>query len=245
MEKILVIDIGNTSTAYGLYRAGKISRLGRLPTREATHAKIRSALKDHRTHSAVIASVVPSLNGVWAKALGRPILWAGHELKLSVTIDYAKPASIGADRLANACGGLVKYGCPLIVADFGTAVTFDCVTRKGAYVGGVIAPGLPLMFSYLAEKTAKLPLIKVGPTRSKVGRSTTEAMKLGARWGYRGMVREIVSELLKHPDLRGAKLVATGGYASWVVRGLNPRMIVDPTLTLYGLGQMHEMNVKS
>ena len=192
-----------------------------------------------------MASVVPAATPLWAEA-GRAVAGRcdvlSHRTPLGVAISYPQPARIGPDRLANACGGVRKYGAPLIVADFGTAVTFDCVSRWRGYIGGVIAPGLPLMFSYLAEKTALLPHIGVGATRSRVGRSTAEAMRLGARWGYRGMVREIVAELLRNPELRGARLVATGGYAAWVVRGLAPRMIVDQTLTLYGLGVAYELN---
>ena len=137
---------------------------------------------------------------------------------------------------------MAKYGAPLIVADFGTAVTFDVVRPGQGYVGGVIAPGLPLMFSYLAEKTAKLPAIGPGPVTGGVGRSTEEAMRRGAAWGYRGMVREIVAELRKVPGMKKAALVATGGFAKWVVKGLKPAMRVDQDLTLYGIGKIHELN---
>ena len=239
---VLVIDIGNTSTSYGLYSKGRVSRVGRIDTARSAEAALKRILAGYRAERAVIASVVPKVNKVWARAVNRPVLWVNHTIQLGVSISYPKPATIGADRLANACGGFEKYGAPLICADFGTAVTFDCVSRDAAYIGGVIAPGLPLMFSYLAEKTAKLPHIKPGATRTTIGRSTEEAMKLGARWGYRGMVREIVAELLKNPALKGATLVATGGYASWVVKGLTPRMIVDQGLTLYGLGRISELN---
>lgn len=239
---VLVIDIGNTSTSFGLYAKGRVTRVGRIDTAKSTAGALRRTLAGYRAERAVIASVVPKVNKVWASAANRPVLFVDHTTTLGVSISYPKPATIGADRLANACGGFEKYGAPLIVADFGTAVTFDCVSRDRAYIGGVIAPGLPLMFSYLAEKTAKLPLIKPGPTRTTVGRSTEEAMKLGARWGYRGMVREIVLQLLTNPALKGAKLVATGGYASWVVKGLTPRMVVDQGLTLYGLGRISELN---
>jgi type III pantothenate kinase len=242
MKQVLVIDVGNTSTSYGLCRAGRVLRIGRFDTSRTTASYIRRVLRGYDTSVSVIASVAPHVNPLWEAAIRGRILWVDHRTRTGVSVTYPQPETIGADRLANACGGFHKYGAPLIVADFGTAVTFDVMTARHGYVGGVIAPGLPLMFTYLAEKTAKLPLIEPGPVRHRMGRSTSEAMRLGARWGYRGMVREILAELMKNPDLKRAKLVATGGYAQWVVRGLKPRMIVDQHLTLYGLGRISELN---
>jgi type III pantothenate kinase len=247
MSNILVIDIGNTSTSVGLYRSGRVQRVRRMDshgvTRMAALTLGREVVDGIPLHGAMVASVVPSATGRWqqvGRALAGRCGVVSHRTPLGTPISYPRPATIGPDRLANACGGVRKYGAPLIVADFGTAVTFDCISRTRGYIGGIIAPGLPLMFSYLAEKTALLPHIGVGATRSRVGRNTAEAMRLGARWGYRGMVREIIAELLRNPELRGARLVATGGYAGWVVQGLRPRMVVDPNLTLYGLGLAFE-----
>jgi type III pantothenate kinase len=130
-----------------------------------------------------------------------------------------------------------------VVADFGTALTFDVVSRTRGYIGGIIAPGLPLMFSYLAEKTALLPEVDLGPVRHGVGKSTVEAMRLGARWGYRGMVREILHELRKSIGPGRMKCCATGGDAEWVMRGIEPNVPVDRDITLYGLGRIYELNV--
>lgn len=242
MEPALVIDIGNTSVSLGLYRGGKVSRVSRIETARSSYQEIRKCLRPYATAQAVVASVVPHVNPIWHRALRRPTLWLTHTDHLGVQVKYPSPATIGADRLANACGAVARYGAPAIVADFGTAVTFDVITKEEGYVGGIIAPGLPLMFSYLAEKTAKLPHLTPVTVSGHVGKSTAQAMQLGARWGYRGMVREIVAELRKCPRLRRARLIATGGYASWVVRGLKPSMIVDPELTLYGLGRAFELN---
>lgn len=246
----LVIDVGNTSVSAGLFRAGRVSRVRRLEQRDDSSvrrlAMLRSVVGNKKIAAAVIASVVPRANDAWAGAAKKigadKIIWLRHTAKIGVRITYPNPETIGADRLANACGGAIRYGLPLIVADFGTAVTFDVVTKKEGYVGGIIAPGLPLMFDYLAEKTALLPHIKPGAVKHHVGKSTAEAMQLGAQWGYRGMTRGILEELLKQPALRGAKLVATGGYANWVVKGLKPRMILDQDLTLFGLGKVFELN---
>jgi len=243
---VLVVDIGNTSTSAGLYRGGRVSRVHRLATSKSTPAEVSRLVKrilgNRMVEGVCIASVAPRVNAAWRAAVKHSIVWVDHRKKLGIAITYPKPATIGADRLANAAAGVAKYGAPLIVADFGTAVTFDVVLPGKGYVGGVIAPGLPLMFSYLAEKTAKLPLIGPGPVTGGVGRSTEEAMRRGAAWGYRGMVREIVAELQKVPGMKKAALVATGGFAKWVVKGLKPAMRVDQDLTLYGIGKIFELN---
>ena len=124
----------------------------------------------------------------------------------------------------------------MIVCDFGTAFTAAAVTSDLTWRGGVIAPGFPLMRDYLFERTAKLPRMEIGSGRApKIGRSTEEAMRFGALVGYRGMVREIVAEL-KGNFKTDFRLVATGGFAKWVLRGLDLPFVVDPTLTLYGAG---------
>lgn len=195
----------------------------------------------------MVATVVPARGPEWMATLKTlvkgPVRMLDHRTRLGLPVTYPKPASIGPDRLANACAGVHRYGAPLIVADFGTAVTFDVITRRGGYEGGIIGPGLPLMFSYLAEKTARLPHLKPRTVRGGIGKSTEHAMQLGARWGYRGLVREVFTELLRRPELRGAKLVATGGYARWVVAGMGLPIAVAPDLTLEGVGRAFELTV--
>jgi type III pantothenate kinase len=242
----LVIDIGNTSTSLGLFQSGRVSPVKRIEkvvqNRESISSIIRATIGRRSITGVGLASVVPPLNRLWGDVVSSLFhlepLWIHHRLNLGVAITYPQPETIGADRLANAAGGVAKYGAPLIVADFGTAVTFDLITKQAGYIGGVIAPGLPLMFDYLAERTAQLPHLSWQPVRHRVGKSTAEAMQLGAHWGYRGMVREILAEVLRYPALRGAKLCATGGFAGRVLRGISPKPILDPTLTLYGIGRI-------
>ena len=153
-----------------------------------------------------------------------------------MTLDYPKPETIGADRLADAAGAVSRYGAPVLVMDFGTALTAAVVTKDRVWRGGVIAPGFPLMRDYLFERTAKLPRMTIGRGRvPKIGRSTEEAMRFGALVGYRGMVREIVTELGRNFKA-DFKLVATGGFAKWVLKDLDLPFVIDPTLTLYGAG---------
>ena len=247
---VLVIDIGNTSTSLGVLKGERVQRVHRIEKIDQSEDRIADVLNKTLGGDSVdgvaIASVVPLLNASWESAAsgitGRPVLWISHAVKLGVPVTYPKPESIGADRLANAAGGVLRYGAPLIIADFGTAVTFDLITRAQGYIGGIIAPGLPLMFDYLAERTAKLPHISWAPIRGRIGKSTAEAMQLGAHWGYRGMVREILTELKKTPALRTARLCATGGYAARVLHGIQPKPVIDPGLTLYGTGCIFRLN---
>jgi type III pantothenate kinase len=250
---VLVVDIGNTSTTLGLYRHRRVFKTDRLERADATPATVRKKLRHlaggHRVDGVVLSSVVPGVTGTWAagcraEAPRAQMIRVDHRLELGVPVTYPRPETIGADRLANACGAAARYGTPVIVADFGTALTFDIISAEGGYIGGVIAPGLPLMFSYLAEKTALLPHIQPGRARHRVGKSTREAMQLGARWGYRGLVREIVAEIGKMFGRRPVKLCATGGYAGWVLRGSGIKIRIDPDLTLFGLGRIFDLNAR-
>jgi len=152
-----------------------------------------------------------------------------------VGVDYPKPASIGPDRLANAIAARHHYGAPVVVVDFGTAVTFDVVDGAGNYTGGIITPGLAAMTDYLHEKTALLPRIQIRDIGTAIGKSTEEAMLVGAVHGYRGLVRELIGQLkreLRSPRLR---VVATGGYAALIAAGVPQINAVVPDLTLDGL----------
>lgn len=246
----LVIDIGNTSTAIGLARNGVISRVshvqGGLRDRTAIRHIIDGVRGRDPVEGSVLASVVPESNRVWIRELreqlGRSPIVVSNRVKLDVAIDYPRPNTIGADRLANAGGAMARYGAPVIVADFGTALTFDVVSRDGRYIGGVIAPGLPLMTDYLAEKTALLPHIRLRGVCPAIGKSTEGAMRIGAKMGYRGMVREIIGHLESTLRLRGVRLCATGGYARWALEGLDLPFTIDPDLTLFGLSRIFELN---
>lgn len=250
MNNILVVDIGNTGTTIALARGEEIVKTDVVPSHGTGSLEIRKALSGLAGKTAikgsVLCSVAPSVNPVWLKTLksisGKPPLTVNSKTAAGVRIEYPDPESIGADRIANACGAPVKYGAPVIVADFGTALTFDVVSKAGAYIGGVIVPGLPFMTDYLAERTELLPRIRLEGSFGAVGKSTEEAMRLGAKIGYRGIVREIVRYLRQELRMKNARLVATGGYAGWALEGSGMEFTVDPDLTVYGLARIYKLN---
>ncbi len=256
---VIVVDIGNTSTSCALTRAGHILRVARLPTHESSRPLIRRSLTTlacgHHIRGAAVCSVVPDHTRAWLLELqrltGHSPLLVQHRLKLGISIDYPRPGSIGADRLANACAAAERYGTPVIVADFGTALTFDIVSRQRAYLGGIIAPGLPLMTDYLADRTALLPRIRLDSRAwcnadlermGAIGKSTLQAMLIGTRLGYAGMVREIIGRLKKSLHEPRPHICATGGYAAWALAGSGLRIKIDPDLTLRGISYIYELN---
>jgi len=160
-----------------------------------------------------------------------------------VGVDYPQPNTIGADRLANAAAVAQLYGRPAIVVDFGTAVTFDVVSASGDYVGGVIAPGLEAMTSFLYQRTALLPKLTLHEPVSAIGRTTRSAMMAGAVYGYRGLVREIIARIRAESFPRGkVRVVATGGYAHLIARQLPEIEEVHDGLTLEGLRLIANLN---
>lgn len=241
--KLIAVDVGNTSTAVGLWSGGRVSRVLHIdgPVEAACVAIGGLAASSGKIDGVAYTSVVPAKDRVfrdYVRSRGLRLLKVSHRSfpVAGVSLDYPKPETIGADRLADAAGAVSRYGAPVLIMDFGTALTAAAVTPDRVWRGGVIAPGFPLMRDYLFERTANLPRMEVSGRRlPKIGRSTIDAMRIGARVGYRGMVREIVSELGRNfkCDFR---LVATGGFAKWVLSGMDLPFTVDPTLTLYGTG---------
>lgn len=249
-KSILTIDIGNTSVTLGLCQGGEVVRQTWLrhedTTDELLEARLKEAVDGATPGGAAMASVVPDANELWSSAVQRIFglqpMRVTCQKKLGIPVTYPKPETIGADRLANAAGAAVRYGLPVIVADFGTALTFDVVSKVEGYMGGIIAPGLPLMFDYLAEKTALLPHIKPEPATNVIGKSTEDAIRSGARWGYLGMVREILKRVEDEMGESDVTVCATGGFAPWVLEGMDREIILDHSLTLFGIGRIYELN---
>jgi type III pantothenate kinase len=238
---LLLLDIGNTHTHLGL--AGKkVVRQTEISTAHWFNGKAATLIDGFcgkkKITGAALCSVVPRATGPaerYLKKLGAPCVELTPRTLRGVGIDYPNPATIGPDRLANALAARRFFGAPSVVVDFGTAVTFDIVNRDGNYAGGIIAPGLAAMTTYLHEKTALLPKIEIRETKSVIGKSTTEAMLVGAVHGYRGLIRELIEEVRAELRVKNLPVVATGGYAKLMARGLPMINAVMPALTLEGL----------
>jgi type III pantothenate kinase len=233
----LLVDISNSYTKLAFATRQRLAKPMRHPTNNFTVAFLRRILRGRSVKTIVVSSVVPRKNKVIAAAAGSSRqLFLTPRLDLGVGIDYPAPRSIGADRLANAAAVAQLYGYPAIVVDFGTAVTFDVVSARGDYVGGVIAPGLEAMTSFLYDRTALLPRLSLREPVAAIGKTTRDAMMSGAVFGYRGLVREILVRVsLENFPRRKPRIVATGGYAQLIARELPEIDAVHPNLTLEGL----------
>lgn len=236
----LLIDNSNTRTKFALGDADRLLPWRDvLPTVEISPDSLASLLAEIRFDAVMVCSVVPEKAAILqAHFEGKsPLHFLNHQSPLGMGIDYPLPAQIGADRLANAAGVLSRHGVPAVIIDFGTAVTFDVISADPAYCGGVIAPGLGAMSGYLSRKTALLPEIVLEEPVSAIGKSTVHAMQVGAVFGYRGLVKEIIARICA--ELPGRpKIVATGGDAALIARGLPEIDAVDPDITLDGLRQV-------
>lgn len=240
---ILLFDIGNTHTHVGLADENRVRRQMDVPTREwsggKAEAQVRRFVGRARVQGVSVCSVVPRCTQKVVTAARRnwkvsPYLLNSKTIQ-GVGIRYPRPETIGPDRLSNALAVRVLYGAPSLVVDFGTAVTFDVVNRAGEYIGGIIAPGLAAMTDYLHEKTALLPKIRIRDVKAVVGKNTEQAMLIGAVHGYRGLVKELIAELKSDLGTRSLPVVATGGYAALMARGVPQISDVNSLLTLEGL----------
>ena len=240
---ILLFDIGNTNTHLGLANDRRVMKQTEVSTRDwfsgRAGSQVRKFLGQTEPEGVALCSVVPKATPcVRAFANGSfelECLELNPETVRGVGINYPEPQRIGPDRLANAVAARAKFGAPALVVDFGTAVTFDVVDAHGDYVGGIIAPGLSAMTDYLHEKTALLPRIEIREVKTAIGKSTEQAMLIGAVHGYRGLIRELIAELKKELKVKRLPVVATGGCAALIASKLPEIEAVEPNLTLDGL----------
>lgn len=253
---LLCIDIGNTHTHLGYIATGGKSAAtasAELPT--ADLGEIAGAIRslgtvDERPQGIAFCSVVPAATPRLHQLLAGqscPLWQLTHEVNLGVPITYPQPAEIGHDRLANAAGATALGEAPVVVIDLGTAVTFDIISKRGGYEGGIITPGPALMTRYLHERTAQLPVVEdvTTPVESAIGKSTSEAMRIGAVLGFCGAMQTcldgVVEELAKagEPEPR----VLTAGGAASIISGRLKQPTTDiPDLTLRGLAAAWALN---
>ena len=234
--RYLLIDNSNTRTKLAIGTDSELLHwVARIPTADICPSTLLHALEGHDYDATLLCSVVPEKAAIIQHTLrDKPLHNLSHLSQLGIGINYPTPAQIGADRLVNSIAADALFGSPSIVIDFGTAVTFDVIDHR-QYQGGVIAPGLGAMSDYLSQKTALLPQITLSEPDSAIGKSTELAMDIGAVYGYRGLVREIITELKKEMSANPT-IICTGGDGELISDGL-PDLIdhFHPTLTLEGI----------
>ncbi len=253
---LLTIDAGNTNTVFALIDGEEIVEHWRISTGDQRTVEeyivwiAQLMAMNNRSvdqiHGAIIASVVPQVLWPLERLCTKyfkcePVIVGRQGVNLGVDIRVTNPAEVGADRLVNAVAADALYGGPCVVVDFGTATTFDVVGEDGAYLGGIICPGINLSLKALHAAAAKLPLIAVNPPESNrvTGKSTLEAMQSGVFWGYTAMIEGLVARLkAEHSDTM--KIIATGGLAPIFMKHCDAIDAVDGNLTLHGLRIIHE-----
>jgi type III pantothenate kinase len=255
---LLVLDVGNTKTAVGIYADGAWAVDWRITTHldylaDEYYVLLKALLDDaglsfEKLTGAVIASVVPPLTATFEelvqRTLGRPPVIVGPGVRTGIQIRIDNPREVGADRIANTAAVQKLYGGPAIVIDLGTATTFDVVSKDGDYLGGAIAPGLGISADALVRRTAKLPKVELTFPEHAIGRSTVSAMRSGLVLGYVGLVKELVERLKR--ELGGnPKVIATGGMAEMVAAWTEVIDVVNETLTLDGIRIIYELNAEA
>jgi len=235
---LLAIDIGNTNITLGLFNGARLVRRASIPTKEKKYSlRLKRILGKDKIDDALICSVVPKATGRLVKDLRRLFFKGpyiiGKDIVVPIKNLYRNPGQVGQDRLVNAYAGAMLYGTPLIVIDFGTAVTFDVISKDRGYLGGLILPGMNLSLSALSEHTALLPRVELAKPKEFIGRDTKNSMLSGIVYGFAALTDDIISRLKK--KIGKARVIATGGDAKIVSGYAKSLSKVDTDLTLKGI----------
>ena len=239
---ILAIDIGNTNIVFGLFKGKKLVKSWRFATYKYTLPQIKGLAQ------IVICSVVPKIDRSFKEKIKikygiEPFFVTAYNIPLNIKLKNKN--EIGADRIVDAYAALELYGAPVIVVDFGTATTFDVISKNKDYLGGAITPGIMLARDALHERTAKLPKVEVKMPKLLIGNDTVSAMQSGLYYGYIALVEGMIAKLkAQSSKLKSANVIATGGLASLICKGTRVIDTIDMNLTLKGLYLIGVNNVR-
>lgn len=255
---LLVIDVGNTHIVFGVFEEGKLLYDWRIATaKERTSDEygllFEQIFKYHglcpkNVEDVIISSVVPplmhTLSSMSRKYFDKEPIVVGPGIKTGMNIKYDNPREVGADRIVNAVAGYEKYGGPLIIVDFGTAITFCAISKEGDYLGGVIAPGIKISSEALFSRAAKLPKVELSKPDTVIGKNTVNSIQSGLVYGYVGLVDFIIEKMKEEMKEEGEvkTIVATGGFASLIATESKYINKIDKLLTLDGLRIIYNRN---
>jgi len=239
---LLAIDIGNTNISIGLFKGSRLIKRYSVPTYTKEHDRFLFRIAPRaQIKEIVICSVVPKVTGVLAKKLKSIVGIKPHIIGKDIVVPiknlYRYPKQVGQDRLVNAYAALARFGAPVVVVDFGTAITFDVISKKKEYLGGLIVPGLRISLKALNEFTALLPKINLTIPREFIGRDTKNSMLSGIVYGYAALTDDI-SLRIKEKIGRNAKVIGTGGNIRLIGRYCRQLHYSDRDLTLKGINQI-------
>ena len=243
-KMLLAVDIGNTNINLGLFKGNTLIKRFSIATQVKDYRPcLKRIFGRSRIDDAIISSVVPSAARKIEKdldcLLGKKPLITGRDIKVPVKNLYTRPGQVGQDRLVNAYAGIVIYQPPLVLVDFGTAITFDAVSKNKEYLGGMILPGLAISLEVLNQKTALLPRIKLERPRQFIGRDTKNSILSGIIYGFASLADDLVKRI-KNKIGRNAKVIGTGGNIGLIGRYCKNIDRINKDLTLLGLNFIYK-----